>query len=115
GRFDVHANIGYAILGAPPGTSINNIVTGAFAVEYFASERFELFGEVLGNTSASPEGGSESTTPANPTTAEVAGSELAGTLGGAVRPWPSLLVSLGISYDNNQALQIRPGLTLGRH
>lgn len=111
GRLDVHANVGYSILGTPSGTSINNIVSGAFALEYFASQEIELFGEVLGNTSASPEGGSESANPANPTAAEVTGGEFVGTLGVGARPWPSLFISLGVSYDNNQAVQFRPGIT----
>ena len=111
GRIDAHANLGYTILGNSPGTNLNNIVSGALASEYFLSERVELYGEVLGNTSSSPEAG-DSPSATNAVIAEAAGGELVGTLGMGFRPAPSFLLSLGLSYDNNQAWLVRPGVTM---
>jgi hypothetical protein len=74
---------------------------------------FGLYGEVLGTTSSSSEGGD--TANPSPSTAvipEAAGGELVGTIGLTVRPVSQLLLSLGFSYDNNNALQIRPGVTI---
>src|SRR5262249_53915579 len=50
GSLDLHANVGFAILGPPSDVSLHNIFTGAFAAEWRAWRPAELFGEVLGNT-----------------------------------------------------------------
>ncbi len=112
GALDVHGNVGYALLGRPAGVSLNNIVTGALAVEYHVGTG-EVFGEVLGNTSATPEGGAENTTTTatNPATAEVVGGELVGTLGAGLSVGHAMLLTLGVSYDNNQAVLFRPGIS----
>jgi hypothetical protein len=111
GRFDVHANLGYTVIGQPSGVELGNIVGGALAGEYFLGDRMELFGEVLGNTSSG--GGGEGGGPEGQgaVSPEATGGELVGTLGAGVHPVPSLLLSMSLSYDNNSALLIRPGLT----
>jgi hypothetical protein len=111
GHFDAHANLGYTILGRPPGTQLSNVVSGAIAGEYSITEHVELFGEVLGNTAAAPEAGDSQAQGAR-VVPEAAGGELVGTMGVGVRAAHNLLISLGLSYDNNQAFQIRPGVTL---
>ncbi len=111
GPLDLHGNLGYTILGRPAGVALNNIVSGAVAAEWRLNPRFELFGEALGNTSATPEGGPENPSTTTPTAAEVVGGEVVGTVGLGVFATPHLLVSLGVSYDNNQATLFRPGIT----
>ena len=109
-RLDVHANLGYSVLGQPPGTHLNNVWSGALAAELAVHEMFGLYGEVLGSTSSSGEGGD--TPNPNPSTVvipEAAGGELIATIGLTAHLIPQLLLSFGFSYDNNQALQVRPG------
>jgi hypothetical protein len=111
GRLDVHANLGYTIIGRPPGVQLNNTFSGALAAEYRLGERAMLFGETLGTTSSAPEGGGDN--PSSPTSAapESAGGEVVGTAGVGVFPIQRLLLSLGISYDNNRAWLLRPGIS----
>ncbi len=107
GKFDTHANIGYTIIGKPAGVQLSNIFSFALAEEYHLNERFDIVGEILGNTSSSPEGSENAVAP------EAAGGELVGMLGVRYRIQPHLLLALGVSYDNNNAVLIRPGLTFG--
>jgi len=111
GQFDVHANLGYTIFGQPPGATLNNIFSGALAAEFHAHRRLLIFGEMLGNTSSTPEGGGDQPGNPNVVVPEAAGGELVGTLGLGVLPTDRFMVSLGLSYDNNHAWLIRPGLT----
>jgi hypothetical protein len=108
GRFDVHANIAYTIVGKPAGALLTNIVSFSLAGVYQPTAQFELFGEVLGNTAAT--GGAE--TSGGSTVPEAAGGELVGTLGAGRHLGSALLVYLGVSYDNNNAVLFRPGFTL---
>ena len=110
GRFDSHANLGYNINGQPVGVTLVNTFSGALATEFHLSNTVELFGEVLGTTSSAGEGGGDN--PANPSVVapEAAGGELVGTAGVGVSPVPHLLLSMGLSYDNNHALLLRPGV-----
>ncbi len=109
GRLDLHANVAYTIVGKPAGVQLRNIASFALAGVYMANPRVELFGEVLGNTSASS--GPETTTGGSPVP-EAAGGELVATVGAGRHVGSALLVYLGVSYDNNNAVQLRPGITL---
>ena len=73
--------------------------------------RAMVFGETLGTTSSAPEGGGDN--PSSPAAAapEAAGGEVVGTAGVGVFPTRRLLLSLGISYDNNRAWLFRPGIS----
>jgi hypothetical protein len=110
GDLDTHFNVGYSILGQPQGVQVNNIFNFALAARYPVGERWDFFGEVLATTSSSlaSETGPDTAGGAG---AELAGGELVGTLGAGFRVVPSLLVSVGLSLDNNQAILIHPGLT----
>lgn len=109
GRFDTHANLGYTIVGQPAGSELSNIWNAALASEFFVNHRWELFAEVLGNTSSVPTSGREG---ANGTTSpEASGGEFVGTFGAALNPSRAFQLSLSMSYDNNQALLIRPGMS----
>ena len=125
GRLDTHINFGYAILGSPPGVHLDNIYTYAAAAEYHLNERWDLVAEAVGNTSSSP----RSTEPVPPpgetpdtgiggatgaeagVSAEAAGAEVAGLIGGRYYVKPNLFLSLGVIYDNRSAVVLRPGIT----
>lgn len=116
GQLDTHLNFGYTIVGQPPGLQADNIFSMAVAAKYHLNDRLNLFAEVLGNTSSSagaegsaPEGAAAEGTPG--ATTELAGGELVGTLGASYLVVPSVLLSLGVSYDNNNAVQLRSGFT----
>jgi len=110
GSFDAHVNLAYTIVGRPDTVELNNMWSFAIASVYRPGPRWQLFGEVLGNTGAVP--GSESPTSGAP---EVAGGELVGTLGAGREVWPAVLVYFSISYDNNNAVLLRPGFTWRFH
>jgi hypothetical protein len=108
GNFDVHANVGYSVLGSPSGTALKNIWNFAGAVVFHAGERFDVLSEVLWSTSPlaagePPEGS------ANP---ELSGGELVGMLGGRFYITPKIgWVSLAATYDNNEAFLVRTALS----
>jgi len=112
GRFDTHANFGYTILGQPEGVSVRNTFNGALACEYGLGSRSKLFAEALGVTAATP---GEAAGSENPVAPELAGSELVGTVGVGTSIGSALFVSMGISYDNTQAILLRPGFILRLH
>ncbi len=123
GKLDTHLNIGYFVLGNPSGVKLKNIVTYAAAAVYHLNEKIDLVGEVIGNTSSSPriEGPEGTGTAAllraqetggeNNLVPEATGGEVSGMLGARYYLQPNLVVSLGVTYDNSNAVLIRPGLT----
>lgn len=112
GRMDTHANLSYTVLGQPQGVTLNNVWGGALGAELELGTRWVAFGEMLGATAATPEGGDTPGTTAAQLAPEVGGSEWFGTLGLGMKPRPDLLLSLGVTYDNNNAVMFRPGVTL---
>ena len=110
GAIDTHINLAYTIVGRQDTVRLNNVVSFAVAGVYHPSSRIQLFGEVLGNTGAVP--GSGEQTPGAP---EVAGGELVGTVGAGREMGGGLLLYLSASYDNNNAVLLRPGLTWRFH
>lgn len=112
GRWDTHANLGYTWVGKPPGADVQNVYSFGLAEEFRASRRWELVGEVYGSTAALAEsndagpGGESSLTP------EIGGAETVGALGVRLRVPSGLVLSLGVSYDNQQALLVHPGLAV---
>ena len=108
GKLDTHVNVGYTLVGRQDNVQLNNIVSFAVAGVYrrSATARTQLFGEVLGNTAAVP--GNESATTGAP---EVAGGELVGTLGAGRDVGSGVLLYFAVSYDNNNAVLLRPGIT----
>jgi len=121
GRCDVHLNFGYGILGEPPGVTLNNIFTYAAALEYHVIDRkLDLVAELVGNTSSSPSGpqaeAPDVPLPGEPGSEaglvpEAAGQEITGTLGMRYYIRSNAFLSVGITYDNNSALLVRPGFT----
>ncbi len=113
GRWDTHLNIGYTLIGRPAGVQVNNVQSFGVAEEFHASPRVEVVGEVFGSTAALGEGGSEASAGAeSQLTPEIGGAELVGSVGARYHPSGPLTYSLGISYDNNSALLLHPGVSL---
>jgi hypothetical protein len=110
GQVDTHLNLAYTIVGRQDTVHLNNTVSFAVAGVYHLSTRIQLFGEVLGNTGAVP--GSGEQVPGAP---EVAGGELVGTLGAGREMGGGVLLYLNTSYDNTNAVLLRPGLTWRFH
>ncbi len=106
GRLDTHGNLGYTIVGRPTGAALNNIFNFAVAGMYDVGRRTKLYGEVLANTVATTGAAETSTTP------EAAGGEVVGTLGIARQLSHAFAITLGLSYDNNGAVMVRPGFTI---
>lgn len=113
GKFFTSANLSYTFLGKPPGVSAGNLFNYALGTIFTLSPKSILFGEIYGNTSAF--GGvdiPEDSVVNNPSvnTSEISGGETVGSFGYGFYLKPALLLSLGISYDNNQAVLFRPGI-----
>ncbi len=113
GRFEAHGNLDYAVIGRPPYASVQNVLGGALALEYHYRPRVDLVGEIYGSTAAlretadEPLSGSESTI-----TPEIGGGEFVGMLGARYAISPGVGCSLGVSYDNNGAVLVQPGITV---
>ena len=112
GPLDVHANLGYTLVGQPSGldVTLNNIVSFAAAAEVHPTSRTELFAEVLGSTAALPEGTGEG--EGTTVIPEISGGELVGTLGAGYTIVPGVLAFFSASLDNNRAVLLHPGLTI---
>jgi hypothetical protein len=70
---------------------------------YDLAGRTKLFGEVLANTAAT------AGAPENSAAPEVAGGEVVGTIGVGRLIAHRLFTTMGVSYDNNGAVLLRPG------
>ena len=106
GRTDLHANVGYSFVGKPDNVTVQNTINVALAVERHVSPRLDLLAELLSTTAAGT-GTSESASAP-----EIAGAEMVGMLGFRYAVRPRRWFSLGITYDNTNALLVRPGLTI---
>lgn len=109
GRFDAHANVGCSFVGKPSDLSVQNTLNLAFAVENHVTRGIDILAEVL-STTASLSGGEGTVDPNAP---ELAGAEQVGMIGIRLRHGPRTWFSLGVTYDNTNALLFRPGFTLG--
>ena len=113
GSWDTHANLGYTVVGKPMGVVVKNVGSFALATERQMSQRFDLVAEVFGSSAARPDSGeSQVVTPGGTLTPEIGAAELVGTLGFRFHPAEALVYSLGVSFDNNRALLIHPGVML---
>lgn len=114
GNFDTHFNFGYTIVGQPGPIHLDNIFDFALAEEWHAiPSRLDVVAEFLANTASAPES-PEGTTATNESTItpEAAGGEMSGMIGARYYFFANGFVSLGVSYDNNQAVLFRPGVTV---
>ncbi len=116
-RWDFHANAGYTLLGKPAGLEIKNIFDYALAAEFHASDKVDWIAEITGQTSATGEAadglpiGPGTPSSENPLTPELAGGEIVGMVGARYFWRPGAALTMGVTYDNNNALSIRPGVS----
>ena len=107
---DLHLNLGYTLVGSPPGLHTRNVTWYAVAVERrFA--RYDLVAELRGHTAALTDGSDPDAAGATrPLAAELAGERRVATLGVRYHLMARTMISLGLSYDDDHALQVHPGL-----
>ena len=113
GKFFTSINLSYTFLGKPEGVVANNLFNYALGTIYSVSQKSILFAEIYGNTSAF--GGAETSegtvaTDPNINTQEVSGGETVGAFSFGFYLKKELLLSLGVNYDNNNAVLFRPGV-----
>jgi hypothetical protein len=112
GDFETHFNFGYTIVGQAGPVHLDNIFDFALAEEWHVvPQKFDIVAEGLANTPSAPEN-PEGTTNDATIAPEAAGGEIVGLLGVRYYVLPNMFASLGLTYDNNQALLIRPGLSV---
>jgi hypothetical protein len=110
--FDLHANLGYTLVGKPAGVRATNMLLYAAAVEYRATRKLDIVSELLGNSAGSAVAETNPVAGSNPVAAEIAGAELVGLIGMRYHATPRITYSFGVTYDNNRAVLFRPGVTI---
>ncbi len=111
GDFDTHLNLGYTVVGQPGPIHLDNIFDFAVAEEWHVvPARFDVVAEFLANTASAPE--SPENAGESVITPEAAGGEMSGMIGARYYFFANGFASLGVSYDNNQAILVRPGVTV---
>lgn len=106
GSVDVHANAGYSFVGKPRNVQVQNTFNFALAVTRQWSPRVELMAEMLSTTAAGADGMPESIS-----SPEIAGAEQVGMLGFRYAFSPRRFFAFGATYDNTNALLLRPSFT----
>ncbi len=112
GKFYTSTNLSYTFLGKPAGSAATNLFNYALGTIFTVQTKSILFAEIYGNTSAFGGGETpEGVIPINPNTTnvELSGGETVAALGYGYYLRKDLLFSLGVSYDNNNAILFRPG------
>jgi hypothetical protein len=112
GSLDLHANLGYTLVGKPLGIQTSNMLLYAAAVEVRATRKVDIVSEFLGNTAGSAVAETSADTVSNRVAAEVAGAELVGLIGMRYHASRRITYSFGVTYDNNRAILFRPGVTI---
>jgi len=118
GDFDVHVNLGYNIVGPPPGVETKNPIDVEAGVEWFVHPRFDLFAEInyIGSSIGSGKGEGGKVTPDETTdggagTPEISAAETIGTIGTRFHASRNVDIFGSFSYDNNDAKLFRTGIT----
>ena len=109
--FDAHLNLGYTVVGRPPGVRTRNVWGFALAAERrFA--RFDAVAEIVGDTEAFAPGVAGARFGEGALAPELAGEQFAATLGARYHLGDRVVFSLGASYEHDHAVEIRPGLSV---
>jgi hypothetical protein len=108
GNFEAHVNVGYSFMGRPVGLQVQNTLNLAAAVERHFPHGLDAMAEVL-STSASLSGGEGLV---NPNAPELAGAEQVVMVGVRQHYRRNTWWSLAVTYDNTNAVLIRPGLSI---
>lgn len=130
GPVDFHANIGYNIIGSPPGVNTRNPLDLAFAAEWFVSKDFDLYAEVtyqgtsLGSTKGGSAGGDTGDAAVtkivkgakaaseSSLTPEVGGKVIVGTAGVRWHATEAVDVFSSFSFDNSHDKLVRFGMSV---
>ena len=114
GPVDLHFNVGYNIIGQPPGVHTQNPIDLELAGEWFVNEKFDLFAEVTytGSSGSSFDAGEGTDPGGGGVTSEISGKEIVGSVGVRAHLTRRLDLFGSFSYDNNNAKLIRTGITL---
>ncbi len=122
GNVDVHFNLGYNIVGSPPGVSTQNPIDVEVGAEWFVHPKFDIFAEInyVGSSSgSSSEGASgaaavaaDPSDPGGGLTPEIAGEEIVGSAGVRVHVARHFDVFGSFSYDNNDDKLFRTGVSI---
>jgi hypothetical protein len=107
-RTDVHLNLGYTVVGRPAGTHAGNVINFAVAGEFHVSPRLDVVSEIVGNTSST---GDKVESVTAPVTTELRTAESSILIGARYFIRPTAFFAIGLAYDNNHALLVRPGFT----
>lgn len=110
GILDTHFNLGYTFTGSPAGANLGNIVNYAIGATASLQPKLSLVGEIIGNTSSSPDK-AEGDAGGGAVTPEAAGGETSALIGLQYKVSSLVGAGLGVSYDNNSAFLVRAGLT----
>jgi len=100
-------NLGYTFVGKPKGVQANNQINYALGTIISIAPRNFLYAEVYGNTAATET--SEAALPTTTGAKELSGGETVGAVAYGYEFIDGMKLSMGISYDNNQAMVFRPG------
>jgi hypothetical protein len=112
GFWDLHANIGYTIVGAPSELTAENTYDYAFAAEYHQNSKLTWVTELVGNTSALGESADIGTGKESPVAPEIAGGELVALVGFRYNWRHNAAFTFGLTRDNNDAWLVRPGVSI---
>lgn len=132
GAVDLHANIGYNIIGSPPGVNTRNPLDLALAAEWFVNKDFDLYAEItyqgssLGSNNGTGSGeaadaplpsknkGAKSakTSTESSLTPEVGGKTIVGTAGVRYHVSEDVDVFGSFSFDNSDDKLVRVGMSV---
>ena len=101
GRFDLHANFGYTLVGDPAGANFANLVDYAVAAEYAYSPAVVLMAEVFGET---PVGRSTTGGP------EAASTVVTGMAGARYKAADRVKLWFAVTYDTEGEAVFKPGI-----
>lgn len=121
GGWDVHGNLGYTWVGQPTGIKdptgnpiqvrLNDLMSFSLGLEQKDYRKLQFLAEVSGNMPTPFQKAGNA--PENPITPEASGGEVVGTVGARYFFRPKLAATVGISFDNSNALLVAPGFILG--
>lgn len=106
GPVDLHANVGYNIIGAPSGVNTVNPIDLEFCAEWFVCKNYDLYAEINWQGTSLGSGGT-----ATPSTPEVGGETVVGTIGMRYHLDEAIDAFTSYSYDNSHDNLIRLGMS----
>ena len=108
GQWDVHADLGYTLVGRPAGVEVQDVVNYGFATEWKVTRVVELVGELYGASAALAGVGSAGENSGTP---ELGGADLVTAIGARLTTASGWTPSLGVSVDRQGAVTIHPGMS----